>query len=247
MVNISIDEKYIVSQAGTSEGTQVKYYMDGYWYKIDNRGCEGLAEYLVSSLLTFSSLRQDEYVLYEQCIINGKSGCRSKNFLHQNEELVTLYRLYLNEYGKNLADDILQFDTIDERIQYVIRFVKECCNIDITSYLGKVFTLDSVVLNEDRHFNNLALISTDHGFDTAPLFDHGISLLTANISINSRLPIEENIKRVVARPFSGSFSKQREYFGKSFDIDVPKALNWLKTEPDSFEKEVLVYQLRARL
>ena len=151
----------------------------------------------------------------------------------------------MNEYGKNLADDILQFDTIEERVQYVIRFVKDCCDLDISSYLGKVFALDSIVLNEDRHFNNLALISTDNGFTTAPLFDHGISLLTANISISSRLPIEENVKRVVARPFSGSFIKQREYFGKSFDIDIPKALEWLKTEPDSFEKDVLIYQLKT--
>lgn len=28
-----IDDAFLVSMSGTSEGTQIKYYKDGYWYK----------------------------------------------------------------------------------------------------------------------------------------------------------------------------------------------------------------------
>ena len=104
MFDVEIDEDSIVNQIGTSEGTQIKYYRDGYWYKLDNHGNEGLSEYLVSTLLQFSSLDSTEYVLYEQGVINGEKGCRSRNFLDEEDELVTLYRLYMNEYGRNLSE-----------------------------------------------------------------------------------------------------------------------------------------------
>ena len=81
MFQEKVEEEYIVTQAGTSEGTQIKYKKGDYWYKKDNRGKEGLAEYLVSKLLTFSGMEQTDYVLYEQGYINGIPGCRSKNFL----------------------------------------------------------------------------------------------------------------------------------------------------------------------
>ena len=244
MFEVNIDEKYIINQHGTSEGAQIKYYKDGFWYKIDNRGNEGLAEYLVSSMLRFSSLEDNEYVLYEQGIINGKPGCRSKNFLDSNNELVTIYRLYMNEYGRNLAEVIASMETMDERIEYVVRFIKECCGFDIKEYFSKVFTLDAIVLNEDRHFNNLALIAKDNSFEPAPLFDNGISLLTANLSVSAKASIEDNVKRVVARPFSGSFKNMREYFGDGFSLDVEGALDWLSNESPSFERDVLIYQLK---
>ena len=81
-------------------------------------------------------------------------------------------------------------------------------------------------------------------FMPAPIFDNGIALLTANQSVNWHFPIEDNVKRVVARPFSGSHEKMMEYFGKGFSVDVNSALNWLNTEPDSRERNVLKYQIQ---
>ena len=34
MFNVEIDDRYIVTQEGTSEGTQKKYKKGDYWYKI---------------------------------------------------------------------------------------------------------------------------------------------------------------------------------------------------------------------
>ena len=48
----------------SSKGNQLKWKKDGYWYKADYTGYEGLAEYMVSYLLNFSSLERREYVLY---------------------------------------------------------------------------------------------------------------------------------------------------------------------------------------
>ena len=244
MFEENIDDSYIYLQTGTSEGTQIKYYKDGYWYKKDARGREGYVEYLCSKLLTFSDLGESEYILYEFGSINGKAGCRSKNFIGKNEELYTLYRLYYNDFGKDLSKVISVMDSMEDRIEYVIDYVKESCRLDIRDYLSKVFTLDSIVLNEDRHLNNLAVIYKEDHFETAPIFDQGVSLLTCNMSVNRRLPLEENVKRVIARPFSGSHEKMRKYFGDGFQLDVKAALGWLEREPDSWEKRVLGYQLQ---
>ena len=58
----NIENQYIVMQEGTSEGTQIKYKKNGYWYKKDSRGNEGLTEYLVSELMRYTSLKGDEYI-----------------------------------------------------------------------------------------------------------------------------------------------------------------------------------------
>lgn len=238
-----LGNEYIIMQEGTSEGTQIKYRRKGYWYKIDNHGREGLAEYLASELLKYTSLKPSEYVIYEQGTINGLSGCRSRDFLYGEEELITFYRLYYNQTGKDLSQVISRMDNMEERIEYVITFFQQSCALDIRDYLRKVLTLDMLILNEDRHLNNLALLTVDGHFKPAPIFDNGVSLLTANQSVNWYFPVEENVKRVIARPFSGSHEKMVKYLGTGFSLDTHAALTWLTSEPDSTEKSVLAYQI----
>lgn len=244
MFNVKISDDFLVDTEGTSDGTQLKFFKDGYWYKEDNEGCEGEVEYLVSKLLTFSTLQPEEYVMYEQGKINGKSGCRSKTFISQTQSFVTLERLHGNVVGIPLFEKIKEFKGIGEKATYVIEFCKQTVGLDLTDYFKKVFTLDYITLNEDRHFHNLGIImNADGSYQPAPIFDNGKSLLNCNPSINRDLPIEENVKRVVARPFSGSHKAMYEHFGKGFDVYVAYALKWLETEPDSFYKNVLLFRL----
>ena len=56
-------------------------------------------------------------------------------------------------------------------------------------------------------------------------------------------PIQENVKRVIAKPFSGSHEKMYGHFGCGFHLDVNRALQWLYTEKESRERDVLIYQL----
>lgn len=239
-----ISEKYTIIDKGTSEGTQVKYKKGKYWYKLDHDGREGLCEYLASKLLTFTDLKQSDYILYEQGMINGKCGCRSKDYLTPGENFVTFYRLYFNEYGKNLADVLSQMDGMEERIEYTCSFVYKLTGLDIHNYLSKIFTLDRIILNEDRHVNNLALIDNDNGFRVAPIFDNGRSLLTANVSVNWNRSMSENVKRVVAKPFSGSHEAMFKYFGEGFNLDYMNAIRWLESEEESQERNVLLYKIK---
>ena len=99
MFNKKIGNEYMVFQNGSSEGTQVKFRKDNFWYKKDSQGNEGLAEYLASGVLRYSNLKKNEFVEYEMGMINGKSGCRSRNFLPNGWSVITFYRLYYNEFG----------------------------------------------------------------------------------------------------------------------------------------------------
>ena len=93
MKDYKLSAEALVMIQGSSAGTQPKYYDNGYWYKTNNAGYEGLSEYLVSLLLSCSSIK--EYVVYEECLVNGRKGCRSKSFLGKDEIPV---------YGKNDKD-----------------------------------------------------------------------------------------------------------------------------------------------
>lgn len=244
MFDITLDDDKIVNIDGTSEGTQVKFYDDGWWYKTDICD-EGVVEYLVSKLLTFSTLKKNDYIIYEYGKINGKNGCRSKNFLKPGYELITFDRIHQRITGRKLSAKRTEFETMERYIEYTLDFFIDNLNLDVYNYLQNTFTLDLLTLNEDRHFNNLAVIAdTVKGeYITAPVFDNGKSLLNGNRSIRKSLTIEENVQRVTARPFSGSHKRMVDYFGRGFTLDVDSALNWLIEEPDSLYKQVLMYQL----
>lgn len=84
----------------SSKGNQLKWENNGIWYKADCTGYEGLAEYMISHLLKFSSLQKDEFVLYDYERIKYKNifynGVKSNNFLYDDWQIITLERLFHN-------------------------------------------------------------------------------------------------------------------------------------------------------
>jgi len=112
---IEIEDKYLYMDSGTSDGTQIKYHKDDVWYKVDNIGGEGLSEYLASKVLLCSNLKAEEYVVYEPVIINGKTGCCSKNCLKDNESLISFYRLWAGTRGGDIAIYLSKMDYISKR------------------------------------------------------------------------------------------------------------------------------------
>ena len=72
----TLSDKYKISTLSYSDGEQTKYYRNGFYYKVDKSGNEGYVEYLVSLLLSCTSLSKNDYVHYEYCRINNKLGCR---------------------------------------------------------------------------------------------------------------------------------------------------------------------------
>ena len=215
----SISDEFLVRTSGTSDGTQDKYYKDGLWFKLDRYGGEGLAETATSILLKESSFDSEHFVEYTPCLINGKNGCYSKDFLNNDESFITLYRLYKNVTGRDLAAVCSKID-YDDAIEYVINFVKEQTRLDIHEYLANTFLLDMLVLNEDRHFNNLGIIYDGTNFKCAPIFDNGKSFLIGNQRAKNFVSLEDKITKAYAKAFSPSFKINYNYLKKYCTLKI---------------------------
>lgn len=233
----------MVMISGSSAGTQPKYYDMGYWYKVNRNGYEGLSEYLCSLVLSCSDAKS--YVTYEQCLINGRQGCRSKNFLSSSESFISFQRLYDMYEGGNLIERITPLDSVEDRIDFVRDFIIEYTGYDCIEYLRSILTFDMLTLNTDRHFNNLGIIANaDSGeFYSAPIFDNGDALLANYGKFPVDASLEENIDNTFSLPFSSSFEVQVNAVGTGLRIDYDKLESLLKDIPDSRALSVLRYQL----
>ncbi len=236
---IEIGPEYLVQESGTSDGTQIKYFKDDKWYKVDRYGGEGQVEELVSHILALTTLPERDYVKYSQIIINEEAGCVSDNFLKQNESFITLYRLYSNMQGGDLATVTSKMD-YDEAIDFVLEFMDKNAKVDLREYLANTFALDALILNEDRHFNNLGLIYDGTCFRPAPIFDNGESLFVGNKRYSPDKAMTENKKKAFAKAFSGSFNLNNSYLKKyqSFEFDYDKIWIFLQ---DKISGEDTIY------
>ena len=243
MNNYVLSPEALVMVSGSSKGTQKKYYENGYWYKQNQLGMEGRVEYLVSKLLECTNI--SDYVKYEECLVNGKPGCRSANFLKEDESFLSFQRLYDIYHGGSLLEQIMRIDSVDERVAFVVDFVEESTGFCAKEYLSKIITLDMITLNVDRHFNNLGVVvnGKKDTYREAPIFDNGAALLS-NFSIFDPMDdLGDCIDNAKSMPFSSSFEMQAKECGLGLTIDYDGVSDWLKTLPSIRQAEVLKRQI----
>ena len=207
----------------SSKGNQLKWINNGIWYKADYTGYEGLAEYMISHLLLKSSLRQDEFVLYEPEQIRYKdavySGVKSNDFLEKDWQLITLERLFKTFFGQSLYQSIFKISDPEKRLIFLVEQVERVTNLsDFGVYINKLFTIDAFFLNEDRHTHNIAILMNKDGrFAYSPIFDNGAGLL-ADTSLDYPLgkDVYLQIKEVRAKTISADFDEQLDLSEKLY-------------------------------
>lgn len=207
----------------SSKGNQLKWNNNGIWYKADYTGYEGLAEYMISHLLLKSSLRQDEFVLYEPEQIRYKdavySGVKSNDFLEKDWQLITLERLFMTFFGQSLYQSIFKISDSEKRLIFLVEQVERVTNLsDFGVYMNKLFTMDAFFLNEDRHTHNIAILMNKDGrFSYSPIFDNGAGLL-ADTSLDYPLgkDVYLQIKEVRAKTISADFDEQLDLSEKLY-------------------------------
>ena len=246
MKEISLSEEYLIDVSGTSDGSQDKYCKDGIWYKADNRRDEGFNEALVSRILECSNLSADRYVTYEQILINGRPGCCSSEFKRPAEEDISIYRLYANTRGGDIARILSGMD-MDDAIEYTLSFIKEQTALDLREYLANILALDRLTLNHDRHMNNISVIydSKTGCFRECPVFDNGRTFFCGVKSYDPEKSVKENIKRIHFRPFSASAVLMTGYLkgSRTLIFDRTKLCSLVDGLEECTAKSVLKYQL----
>ncbi len=252
-----------VQKRKSSKGNQLKWEKNDVWYKADYTGYEGLSEYVVSSLLEKSSLKEDEFVHYEQEEIRYKSqiymGVSCKSFLNPGEQLITLERLFQNTYGDGLNRMVYGIASHEDRLSFLVNKTQEITGIKgFDEYMTKLLAIDSFFLNEDRHSHNIAVILDSKGsYRTCPIFDQGASLL-ADTTMD--YPLDGNIYDLMGtvspKTFCESFDEQLEIAEKiygtriRFNFTTKDVNNILDTvygyssEAKNRVKDILLEQMR---
>ena len=207
----------------TSKGNQIKLEVNGIWYKADFLGYEGAAEYVCSELIRQSNI--DSYVQYELCsmTINDTvyNACKSNNFLPEGAEIITADRLFKKNIDTNFPDSIRTMP-LEQKIKYFVEHIIEQTHIvDFGAQLTKMLEFDRLVLNDDRHYNNIAFIKDDTGYRLTPLFDNEGAFLS---DIRDSYPLEKNVHGLItsvsAKPFSQDFDKQVEICQKLYGTQL---------------------------
>lgn len=254
-------ELFSLRDRASSAGNQMKFRSGNLWYKVDFLGYEGLSEYVISSLLSFSNLCHGEYVNYELTEISreGESwnGCVSEDFTG-GWQLITLDRLFQQMLGYGVNQMYLEEPDHRRRLQLVVESTVGLTGIrDFGAYMSRMLTIDALFLNEDRHAQNIALLMSPTGtFKPAPLFDHGAGLLSdTTLDYPMEGNIFDQIRCAKSRSFCQDFDEQvdlaEELYGQHLKFaftrrDVEEILDRAVQYPESVRHRVLEIILQRR-
>ncbi|MBQ8803381.1 MAG: hypothetical protein IJZ53_07105 [Tyzzerella sp.] len=220
----------------SSKGNQSKWENTGVWYKADYTGYEGLAEYVISHLLKKSTLRENEFVLYDLEKMKYKNniytGVKSQSFLEEGWQLITIERLFKNYFGESLYKSIYSIAEHKNRLLFLVSQVERITGLeDFGMYLNKLFTIDAFFLNEDRHTHNIAVLMSEKGeFAYCPIFDNGAGLL-ADTTMD--YPLEGDVYELIRQP-------QAKTICSDFDeqLDISEELYGVNMKFSFTEKDV---------
>lgn len=242
----------------TSKGASYKWLINGLWYKLDIFGYDALAEYICSKLLAKSNI--SNFCKYDivTAMYKGKEvTCSvSSDFRSNNSDsVITLHRLYqLNDIGTIYLDKT----DIKSSILHLVNTVEHITGLtDFGKYLTAMLEFDTFVLNEDRHFQNIAVIKDIRGnYKTCPLYDFGLSLISDIREYSLFDKYTDNIQKVKCLPFHSDFDTQlsilHELYGRQLYFDFDKeyvdsicksALSFYRKEYVDRVHDVLIHQM----
>ena len=215
-----------------AKGNQFKYCSNGSWFKKDYLGYEALSETIVSFILSKSNV--SSFCKYS--IVGDDTGIYSKseNFLRSNSTLITLQKLVRLHEGSELHEKMLEFDEVEDKIKYTSDIIVGITGLkEFSKYLTLILELDALTLDDDRHFNNIAVIFDGTDYYLPPLFDFGASFLSDTMI---DYPLSSDLDKLLeiknAKPFSSDFNEQ---------VDVAESLYGTQLKVHTTASEVCSY------
>lgn len=243
---VLFEQNIMTNERQSSKGNQLKWMNNDIWYKADYTGYEGLAEYMISGLLSYSNLNPKEYVAYQTEQVHYKNNqynaCKCLNFLPEGWKLITLERLFQSIYGKSLNKAIYSISNHTERLRFLVDQTIRLTGLkEFGSYMSKLLTIDALFLNEDRHTHNIAVLLDDtDNYHYCPIFDNGAALLS-DIIMDYPLNVEssELVGEAKAKTFSQDFDEQLDIAEQLYGHPIQFFFN--SAEIDSLLSNELFY------
>ena len=242
-VNLVSNEKIAET---SSKGNQEKWFDHGRWYKLDQFGYEALTETFTSIILEHSNIEQDtpfRFTRYRMELLHvhgrDRTGCSSESFLSSGQSIVTLNHLFGQQLGFPLKEELERLPSDKKRIAYLAEETAAITGLqEFPEYLTLLFEIDSLVLNDDRHLNNIAVIEQGGHYDYCPIFDQGAGLLSNTQFSPMDIAPPALICELRARPFNTTFNRQlhtvQGLYGKQ--LQIPR-----------FRREALMEELKPLL
>ncbi|MCR5179319.1 MAG: hypothetical protein K6C95_10100 [Lachnospiraceae bacterium] len=234
----------------SSKGNQLKWENNGIWYKADYLGYEGLAECAVSRLLRRSDLGEEEFVFYEPEEIRYKDqiykGCKSRDFSGE-WQIITLERLFKEQFGVGLNQGIYSIADPEERMVFLVEQVERTTGLkDIGIYMTKLFAIDALFLNEDRHTHNISVLMNGKGdFKLCPVYDNGAALLSdLRMDYPLGCDIYREIGNVKAKTICDSFDEQLEVAEKLYGKQL--SFSFSAKDIDACMEDLHIYEPAIR-
>lgn len=255
MERIKIPQNIKTVVSTSSKGDQSKWFVGDKWIKENTVGYESMAEYVAYLVLSCTLLPKTSYLPYTPCLIEKPDGtlcegCYSRDFRGSLQE-VTLERIFETNFES--TDDILnnsrysteyKFNLIMEKIFYFT-------GLDAANNISQMLAFDAFILNEDRHTNNILFLydSKTEKWKLAPMFDHGLSLLSDIKDYPLSIPINILKRKVKPKPFNSSLKKQLELYKGDPFINRAELLKKLEQAPYHLRraKDVCRFQLQEPL
>lgn len=196
----------------------------------------------------------EEYVDYEteqmKYMRREYIGCRSKNFLPENWQMITLERLFQSNYGESLCKKIFSLEDGGKRLEFLVNYVVRMTGLkDFGIYMSKLMTIDALFLNEDRHTHNIAvLLDTEGKYHYCPIFDNGAGLMAdTSLDYPMDVPVQELFGTVSAKTFCLDFDEQldsaEQLYGQQVKFcysrkDIVELLKQEKYYPENVKNRV---------
>ena len=232
----------------SSKGNQEKWLEDGTWYKLDQFGYEALAEVMTSKLLEHSNIESETpftFVRYEmkKVKVHGRerTACASKNFLKNGQSILTVNALFRQLSNQPLTKQLGKLSSDKKRMEYLAHSVTEMTGLaDFGTYLATLFAVDALILNDDRHLNNIAVIEENGKFSYCPIFDNGTGLLSNMQILRTDIEPKGLMKSLTASPFGMTFNRSLSTSRALFGTDL-KILKFSKNELSEMLAPLLAY------
>lgn len=258
----SVDNNFLLNRASSSVGNQKKFQDEnGMFYKEDLLGYEGLSEVLSSRLAKQTTLASYGITEYRPALVgeNKRVGCCSTTFNPNGYQEVSLYEILISHFYTDLAGVHQIYEETSNTVNFTFfdfirKLLYELYKYDILTWITQLLKFDWLVLNEDRHFRNIAFLLADGKLQPAPLFDNGAALLSDLTSCPLGEDINVCISQVAAKPFNSSFERQvraiEEYGAQKLnfvtdvvELQITDLTAFYSEDEISRAKNVLMYQM----
>lgn len=201
MVVVTIPENEFVLLGGSSRGYAKKARIGDTWYKVSAGTFNAQAEVTASRLAAYTNL--GSFVSYEMCIVNGEYATMSKDYI-SGRRYETLKGLHARVTGTPI-ESITQHLSGYDLLQYTQKLILSELGYDMIPAISMLLQFDALILNEDRHFNNILFVNENDKWELAPAFDFDCALFSCVENL-------DNLKeyRQPALPYCGTHKEQLE-------------------------------------